>query len=213
MEKKIINISRSDFAEKFLYLKGKPFSLTDYPHMRDIYNSEAKEIVMKFSRQCVYENQEISLANGKQVKAKDIVPGMKLIGFNPETLKNEIVTVTNVWDNGIEDIYRIQTYTKRAINVTGNHPIWTINGFVEAQNLKYKDRIGISQNNNCAFQLSEDCPYNLPEIRTIAFLLALHKGKNWTFQNDQLFKSFYNANLPISKIKQLTDNFQQHPDF
>jgi hypothetical protein len=49
--KKVITTTRSEFAEKFLYLNGMPFSLTDYPHMYDVYNSTAKEVVMKTSRQ------------------------------------------------------------------------------------------------------------------------------------------------------------------
>jgi phage terminase large subunit GpA-like protein len=48
---KIVRSTRSEFSEKFLYLNGAPFSLEDYPHMYDVYNSTAKEIVMKTSRQ------------------------------------------------------------------------------------------------------------------------------------------------------------------
>ncbi len=51
MAKKHIEITRSKFAEKFLYLNGRPFSLEDYPHMYEVYNSTAREIVMKYSRQ------------------------------------------------------------------------------------------------------------------------------------------------------------------
>lgn len=49
--KQEVRIARSQFSEKFLYLNGQPFSLTDYPHMVDIYNTTAREVVMKFSRQ------------------------------------------------------------------------------------------------------------------------------------------------------------------
>lgn len=57
---KQIKISRSDFAEKFLYLNGQPFSLDDYPHMRQIYNSPKKNVVLMFSRQTA---KSTSLAN------------------------------------------------------------------------------------------------------------------------------------------------------
>ncbi len=50
-EAKKVQISRSDFAEKFLYLNGQPFSLDDYPHMRQIYNTTSKNVVLMFSRQ------------------------------------------------------------------------------------------------------------------------------------------------------------------
>ena len=57
---KQIKITRSDFAEKFLHLNGSPFSLDDYPHMRQIYNSSAKNVVLMFSRQTA---KSTSLAN------------------------------------------------------------------------------------------------------------------------------------------------------
>ncbi len=59
-EQKNVKISRSDFAETFLYLNGQPFSLDDYPHMRQIYNSPAQNVVLMFSRQTA---KSTSLAN------------------------------------------------------------------------------------------------------------------------------------------------------
>lgn len=49
--KKVVVTTRSEFAEKFLYLNGASFSLSDYPHMYEVYNSGARETVMKTSRQ------------------------------------------------------------------------------------------------------------------------------------------------------------------
>ena len=57
---KTVKITRSDFAEKFLYLNGQPFSLDDYPHMRQIYNTPKKNVVLMFSRQTA---KSTSLAN------------------------------------------------------------------------------------------------------------------------------------------------------
>jgi phage terminase large subunit GpA-like protein len=50
-KKKVVSLTMSDFAENFFMLSGEQFSLDDYPHMRRIYNTPAKDIVMKFSRQ------------------------------------------------------------------------------------------------------------------------------------------------------------------
>lgn len=50
-KKKQIELPLSDFVENFFYLKGQPFSLKDYPHMRTIYNIDADKLVLKFSRQ------------------------------------------------------------------------------------------------------------------------------------------------------------------
>lgn len=48
---KIIETTKADFAENFLFLNGHQLSLDDYPHLRAIYNSEATESVFMFSRQ------------------------------------------------------------------------------------------------------------------------------------------------------------------
>lgn len=51
MPKNKINISRSEFVEKTLFLNGQPFSLADYPQLVTIYNDDSKDICLKFSRQ------------------------------------------------------------------------------------------------------------------------------------------------------------------
>lgn len=48
---KQIELTRSEFAENFLYVNGQPLSLENYPFMRRIYDSTAKDKVLKFSRQ------------------------------------------------------------------------------------------------------------------------------------------------------------------
>lgn len=48
---KVIETTKADFAENFLFLNGHQLSLDDYPHLRAIYNSEATEAVFMFSRQ------------------------------------------------------------------------------------------------------------------------------------------------------------------
>lgn len=51
---------KSDMAEKLLYLDGKPFSLSDYPHMRAVYDTEFQQLVLKTSRQV---SKSTTLAN------------------------------------------------------------------------------------------------------------------------------------------------------
>lgn len=48
---KVIETSKAEFAENFLYLNGHQLSLQDYPHLREIYNLETDQAVLKFSRQ------------------------------------------------------------------------------------------------------------------------------------------------------------------
>lgn len=47
----MFKISRSQFSEKFIRLKGKPFSLDSYPFLRQPYDECAKEVLLKAGRQ------------------------------------------------------------------------------------------------------------------------------------------------------------------
>mgnify|MGYP006409376129 CR=1 FL=1 len=57
-----VKMTKSQFAEKFLYLNGRQLSLSDYPHLRAIYDSDAKDTVLQFSRQTA---KSTTLANLK----------------------------------------------------------------------------------------------------------------------------------------------------
>lgn len=47
----MFRITRSVFSEKFIRLKGKPFSLDNYPFLRQPYDECAKEVLLKAGRQ------------------------------------------------------------------------------------------------------------------------------------------------------------------
>ena len=77
--KKIIKISKSDFAESCLWLNGNPYSLKDYPHMRTIYNFDASDIVMMFSRQ----TSKSTTGAGLTVTNSCLVPGYRTMYIAP----------------------------------------------------------------------------------------------------------------------------------
>lgn len=80
-----ISLTRSEFAESFLYLKGRPFSLDDYPHMRPIYDSPADSIVMKTSRQV---SKSTTLANMMLANAA-MIPHHKQLFVSPSTAQTQ----------------------------------------------------------------------------------------------------------------------------
>jgi Phage terminase large subunit gpA, ATPase domain len=55
-----LNFKMSDFVQKFFYLDYKPFSLTDYPHMRLIYDMDPWSLVLNTSRQV---SKSVTVAN------------------------------------------------------------------------------------------------------------------------------------------------------
>lgn len=55
-------------------------------------------------------------------------------------------TDTNIiMDNGIKPVYKITTVSGREITATGNHPFYTLQGFVELDKLDIDDYIGIAK--------------------------------------------------------------------
>lgn len=90
-----INIRKSDLAEKFFYLNGQPFSLKDYPHMRTLYNCDAKEQVWHFSRQT---SKSTTIANEMSINSI-IMPrvdpdnfggGFKSLYVSPSVMQTKI---------------------------------------------------------------------------------------------------------------------------
>ncbi|HNW88164.1 MAG TPA: LAGLIDADG family homing endonuclease [Bacteroidales bacterium] len=167
---KIVSLSRSQFAESFLWLNGRKLSLDYYPHMRQIYDSEARESVLMFSRQCVLNSQRIDLSDGSSKLAEDLQPGDAIIGFDVDTYKNVVDVVENVWDNGVAPIYHIITRTGREVFVTDNHPFRKVDSWCEAKNLQEGDLIAVSRDNSCSLQ-TEQTVENWKYI-VAAYLLA-----------------------------------------
>lgn len=193
-KKRVYALTKSDFVENFLWLQGKPFSLDEYPHMRRIYNTAAQESVMKFSRQCVHDDQIIHLASGKPVKAKDLQPGDTVIGFDEKTYKNKAVKVKKVWDNGVQKCVKIKSEIDHEIVVTYNHPIWTYNGWVHANKLEPGNFIGISRNNGFDFPEEEtilDWKLNIWEQQyTTSYKKHAFKHPDfiWQLTKEQLYR-------------------------
>ena len=84
MAKKILNLTKSDFIENFLYVNGAPVSLVDYPHMRTVINTTpADGVVFQFARQCTKSTTmaNIMLANGVMLPKNPLVPNASARGF------------------------------------------------------------------------------------------------------------------------------------
>ena len=76
---KQVELSRSEFAEAFLYLNGHQLSLDDYPHLRQIYNINADDVVLHFSRQTA---KSTTLAN-IMIANSALIPHFKTLYVAP----------------------------------------------------------------------------------------------------------------------------------
>ncbi|KYK22676.1 hypothetical protein AYK24_00180 [Thermoplasmatales archaeon SG8-52-4] len=83
---KIVKIAPSQFTERFLYLNGKPFSFSNYEFMKPIYDLDASEIVMKFSRQT---SKSTTMANIMMSKAA-MTPHFRQLYVSPSVDQTKI---------------------------------------------------------------------------------------------------------------------------
>ena len=130
---------RANFAEKTIYLDGKPFSLDDYPLMRPVYNDDAVKILMLCGRQIgktVVLDAPILLANNLYKSAKDIVCSDTVTSLNTITQKNQASVVT--WKSEVytKPCVRIQTRLGHVIDVATTHPVRTWDAWTNASDLK-----------------------------------------------------------------------------
>ena len=86
MGKKVVDVQSSEFAEAFLYLNGRKFSLNDYPHMRAVYNCNEDKVVLKFSRQTA---KSTTLAN-IMVTNSVIRPHFKSLFISPSVDQTKV---------------------------------------------------------------------------------------------------------------------------
>lgn len=98
------------------------------------------------SGKCLEGDTLITLSDGTDKRIKDISVGEKVITFDKDNYKFSTSSVINVFDNGERETLRIKLYSGREIVCTPNHRFLTINGWVEARDLKEYDKlIGASQ--------------------------------------------------------------------
>lgn len=76
---KIVSLTRSEFAENFLWLNGRQLSLYYYPHLRKIYDTNASEVVLMFSRQTA---KSTTLAN-LMIANSAMIPGFRTLYVAP----------------------------------------------------------------------------------------------------------------------------------
>ena len=86
MDKRVIELAKSDFAESFLHLNGKILSLDDYPHLRAIYNLDHPKIVLQFSRQTA---KSTTLAN-MMVTNSILTPYFKTLYISPSVDQTKV---------------------------------------------------------------------------------------------------------------------------
>lgn len=117
--------------------------------------------------QCLHPEERVLMANGKTHMIKDVKVGDKVITFDPKTLTPSYTTVIHQYIRPTnEAMYEIILYSGRKLKATGNHPLFTDQGWKKIEEIQMGDTIGIylnnmvdlpNENNNTQLILSEFC--------------------------------------------------------
>lgn len=138
--------SRSYLAEKLLYLDGQPFSLKDYPFYYGVYNTDARETLLKTGRQVaksVVETTPCLLANGSVKPISDICIGDVVISLGETGA--ELVAAPVVWKSPCyqKACLRITTRLGLTLEVATTHPIRSWDSWVTAGTLRVGTRVAV----------------------------------------------------------------------
>lgn len=102
------------------------------------------------ARRCVDENTNILMADGNTKKIKDIKVGDYVISFNKNGY-SESKEVSNVYDNGYNYIYEIETQYDYNIKATGEHKIYTQDGWKKVKELNIQDYVFVPKKINTLY--------------------------------------------------------------
>lgn len=90
-------------------------------------------------RRCVSGDTEIIMENGKVKKIKDMLVGDKVISVNENGWTLECSNVRNVFDNGVQDVYKIFAEHGVEVKATKEHKFMTLNGYKRLEDLSKND--------------------------------------------------------------------------
>lgn len=128
-----------------------------YPVQEVALNCTAKRKVYRLGRRfgkCVGEDSLIWTDHGS-IKAKDLDPSIHKIITSSEGLKLRYTSDYKVFDNGVKEVFRIETKFGTIDYLTGNHPYLVLkNGlyeWVEVDDLILGDLVAIVENHSIGY--------------------------------------------------------------
>lgn len=118
-----------------------------------VHNCSMQEDIMRFLvrfcgysdgesdnvRRCVSGDTEIIMENGRVKKIKDMLVGDKVISVNENSWTLECSNVRNVFDNGVQDVYKVFAEHGVEVTATKEHKFMTLNGYKRLEDLSKND--------------------------------------------------------------------------
>jgi len=140
---------------------------------------------------CLPAGEQVSMNDGSYKSVETINIGDKVVSFDDENWEVNVGEVVDTFKMEGE-VIKIHLRSGRTIRVTNNHPLWTVDGWVEAGQLKEDDYVGTLRKAKSGHN-----KYNIDKIRLLGFMLAEGNFDEMTFacSDDEVLK----------KVKQCTD--------
>lgn len=118
---------------------------------------------------CIAEGSKILLPNGEYKNIEDVVrdKDKNIISINAE---GKIITskISDHFDNGIKDVFRIKTQSGRIVETTANHPFLTIEGWKNLSEIKNGEQIAVPTHYNIFGNMN----FPAHKAKLLAYLLA-----------------------------------------
>lgn len=206
-------------------------SLTLHPKQMQVYLDNHRFRVVVAGRRwgkCLSLSSVVSMADGTEKKAKDLVVGDEIVCLNPNTYLLEIKKVKAIENNGIKPIYKIST-NAHSVLVTDNHPFLQGNEWVEVKDLKVGSLVGTPKSlpfgnfsmpdedivllatwlaEGCRYQISNATPEIIQEVSNACALKGMwllndrEDGVSWT-----VYYGERRADKTLNPLKLLMDKY------
>jgi len=87
---------------------------------------------------CITGTQRVLLASGEYMSVNDIIANRvtDIVSFDESTQTFVKTKIAKFWKNGIKKVYCVKTRTGREVEITGNHPLLTPDGWKELGEIK-----------------------------------------------------------------------------
>lgn len=106
---------------------------------------------------------------GKQVKIEDLYKQKSAsVATMTSKYKLDKTTTSQVWDNGVKEVFKVTLKSGRTVDATGNHPLYRIDGWTEVDDLRVGDKIATPR----ILDFFGDKPLPDYEVKFLAYMLG-----------------------------------------
>lgn len=196
----------------------QPLVLKSYQKEELEASRDNRRIVLRWGRRlgkCSWKNDKVVLSTGERITVQELYnrykdgQDLKLITM---TDNYSLITSENikVADNGFKDIYRVQTKSGKLLNITENHPLYTINGWCPLKDITVGDKILIPSK----ISLETSKEINIDDVKLLGYLLgdgSIVHTISFTNTNEKLIDEFKECCISkhISYVRQ--DEISYYP--